>query len=215
MSAIHIECFTEPVFGENAYVVDVGARGPCWVVDPGLPPSAAQIIEHIDRRGLSPAAIVLTHAHADHIAGVDEVLARWPDLPAYVSDGERAMLGDPARNLSMLGGMAVRCSPKEVRALEPPGPVQLGDTSWTILDVAGHSPAGRALYCREAGVAIVGDALFEGSIGRTDFPGSNHDRFLRNIREHLLSLPDETIVYSGHGPATTIGRERRFNPFLQ
>jgi glyoxylase-like metal-dependent hydrolase (beta-lactamase superfamily II) len=82
------------------------------------------------------------------------------------------------------------------------------------LDTSGHSPGGRSLYCPQARVVFTGDALFAGSIGRTDFPGSDHTQFIRNIREQLLSLPPETVIYSGHGPTSTIGNERKSNPFL-
>jgi hydroxyacylglutathione hydrolase len=213
-SVVHVETFFEPTFGENAYVVDTGEGGACWIIDPGLPPSAQQIGAHISRRRLRPDAIVLTHAHADHIAGVPEVLGEFPELPVFVARDERRLLGDPKANLSALGGIVFGCNPPDLRDLEPPGPMRLGDTVWDVADVSGHSPGGRSLYCAAAGVVIVGDALFEGSIGRTDFPGSHHDRLIRNIRTNLFSLPDETVVYSGHGPPTTIGREKQFNPFL-
>jgi len=213
-SVVNIETFVEPTFGENAYVVDTGERGVCWIVDPGLPPSAREISVHVSRRRLKPDAIVLTHAHADHIAGVPEILGEFPTLPVYLAQAERPLLSNPQANLSMLGGIPIRFSPPDVRDLEPPGPLRLGETSWDVADVSGHSPGGRSLYCREAGVVLVGDALFEGSIGRTDFPGCHHERLLRNIRTNLFSLPEETVVYSGHGPPTTIGREKRSNPFL-
>ncbi len=213
-TVVHIAAFVEPNFGENAYVVDTGERGTCWVIDPGLPPSVQQISVHISRRRLKPEAIVLTHAHADHIAGVPEVLGEFPTLPVFISKAERRLLSDPNANLSMLGGLPIGCDPPDVRDLEPPGPIKLGETSWDVADVSGHSPGGRSIYCREAGAVIVGDALFEGSIGRTDFPGSHHERLIRNIRMNLFSLPDDTVVYSGHGPATTIGHEKRTNPYL-
>ncbi|HQL53327.1 MAG TPA: MBL fold metallo-hydrolase, partial [Phycisphaerae bacterium] len=90
----------------------------------------------------------------------------------------------------------------------------LGALTWQVLDVAGHSPGGLAFYCAAAGVVVTGDALFAGSIGRYDFPGSSGARLLANIRQHLLTLPPETVVYAGHGPATTIGDELETNPFL-
>lgn len=219
---VFIESFVEPNFGENAYVVDVGRSGPCWIVDPGLPPSAAEVLEHVEARELRPEAIVLTHGHADHIAGIPEVLEAYPDLPIYIAAADRPMLSRASANLSALGGVPFAVFRADddpnlvrlVRPLEPPGPLALGPSSWQVADVSGHAPGGRSLYCAAAGVVIVGDALFEGSIGRTDFPGSDHRRFIANIRANLLSLPDETVVLSGHGPSTTIGRERRYNPFL-
>jgi glyoxylase-like metal-dependent hydrolase (beta-lactamase superfamily II) len=211
---LHIAAFTDPAFGENAYVVDCGEGGPCWIIDPGLPPSARNILAQIRRRRLTADAIVLTHAHADHIAGIPEILAGLPGLPVHIAAAERRALTDPNANLSAACGLPFAVEVADIRDLEPPGPIRLGDTSWDIFDTSGHSPGGRSLYCAAAGVVIVGDALFEGSIGRTDFPNSDHDRLIRNIRQHLLTLPDETKVYSGHGPVTTIGHERATNPFL-
>ncbi len=211
---IQISDFIEPSFGENAYVVWIEAGGPGWIVDPGAPPSARQIIEHLTAHRIVPEALVLTHGHADHIAGVPEILAAFGDLPVYIADEERPMLTDPAQNLSLSLGTPFKTDVKETRDLPPGETMALGETTWQIFDTSGHSPGGRSLYCAEAGIALVGDALFCGSIGRTDFPHSDHDRLIENIRTHLLTLPDETRVYSGHGPVTTIGEERRGNPFL-
>ncbi len=213
-SSVRVHCFTEPNFGENAYVVDGGTGSECWIIDPGLPPSARQILEYVGRERLRPTALILTHAHADHIVGVPEILAAYAELPVRIAAGERRLLTDPDANLSGSCGLPFTVRPETLLDLEPPGPLRLNDTQWAVLDVSGHSPDGRALYCAAAGAAIVGDALFEGSIGRTDFPGSDHERLIRNIRAHLLTLPEETVVYSGHGPATTIGREKRGNPWL-
>ena len=110
-------------------------------------------------------------------------------------------------------GFGIVTSPAE-RLLAPSDTLELGTSHWTALDVAGHSPAGLAYYSEQVGVVFTGDALFAGSIGRYDFPGSSGPRLLANIRQNLLTLPDATVVYSGHGPATTIAQERASNPFL-
>jgi glyoxylase-like metal-dependent hydrolase (beta-lactamase superfamily II) len=99
--------------------------------------------------------------------------------------------------------------------VSPGDTLSLADLQWQVLDVSGHSPGGVAYYCRAAGVVFAGDALFAGSIGRYDFPGSSRERLLKNIQEHLLTLPDKTVLYSGHGPTSTIGHEREHNWVLQ
>ena len=210
-----IRCFVEPNFGENAYVVWTRQGGPCWIIDPGLPPSAAQIIEFVRSQRLAPDALILTHGHADHIAGVPEVLAAFEDLPVYISEAAKPALTDPGENLSSDIGLAMRTPVPQTRDLEAGMELSLDGTSWHILDTSGHAPGSRSLYCPTAGLVIVGDALFAGSIGRTDFHHSNHADLIGNIREKLFALPDETKVCSGHGPVTTIGEERRTNPFLQ
>lgn len=209
-----IECFTEPAFGENAYVVSVRGAPGCWFIDPGLPPSAAQMLHYVAGNKLTPQAIVQTHAHPDHFAGIPEILAEFPDLPVYLADSEAAFLTDPRVNLSAAMGLPIAIDRPRLRDLPAPSTLTLEGSTWLVFDTSGHSPGGRSLYCREARVAIVGDALFAGSIGRTDFPHSDHDRLIANIKTHLLALPDDTAVLSGHGPATTIGQERRHNPFV-
>lgn len=124
------------------------------------------------------------------------------------------MLTDPMENLSGQFGANITASDEGVKDLVHGDTLVLDDTTWTVLDTSGHSPGGRTIYCKQLKLAIVGDAIFAGSIGRTDFHHSDHNRLIQNIRDHILTLPDDTTLIPGHGPATTVGAERRSNPFL-
>ncbi len=214
-TGLRIETFVEAMFGENCFVVSVRDGGPCWIVDPSFPPQPEEALAYVGSRKLTPDAVVLTHGHADHIAGVEHILHAWPNAPIWIGREDDCMLTDPNANLSAPFGVRL-VVPKSADAyLEPGQSLELDGTQWQVLDTAGHSPGGRSLYCAEAGVVIVGDALFDGSIGRVDFPGSDSQQLLDNIRKHLYTLPDETVVYTGHGPTTAVGREKQFNPFVR
>ncbi len=214
-SSIHIECLVEPNYGENALVISHTEKGPCWIVDPGLPNSAEQIADTIARDELQPVAVLITHGHLDHIAGLLELREKLGEIPVYVAKEERAALTDPKENMSAGVGVPIVVGDIETHDLAPGSEMKLEGVTWQLLDTSGHSPGGRSFYCADAGVVIVGDALFQGSIGRVDFHHSNPDQLLSNIHEHLLTLPGETLVYCGHGPTTTIGEEKQHNMFLQ
>lgn len=210
---LSIEPFTESMFQENAFLLWNRGAPDAWIIDPGMSPQGANLAKAARARQLAPQAILLTHCHADHIADIGALCQEFPDLAIWVPRGEEHMLLDPAANLSAPFGFSVVC-PAASRVLVPGEVLPLGSLSWQVLDVSGHSPGGVAYYCPEASVVFTGDALFAGSIGRYDFPGSSGKRLLENIRRHLLTLPDDTVVYPGHGPVTSIGEERETNPFL-
>jgi hydroxyacylglutathione hydrolase len=209
-----VEVFIEPSFQENGLLLWPADAPDCWVVDPGFPPQCDRLAAAVDRRKLTPRAILLTHCHVDHLAGAETVQTKLAGVPLWAPRDEQHMLDDPYGNLSAQMGLPVT-APPAAELLAPGQTLKLGELPWQVLDVSGHSPGGLAYYCPPAGVVITGDALFASGIGRTDFPGSSGPKLIRNIRENLLTLPPKTVVYSGHGPATTIEREVAVNPFLR
>ncbi len=211
---LHIHITNDPTYMENGYTIHLRDGGPGWIIDPGLPPQASRIVEHIRKKKIDPVAIVLTHAHADHIAGIDEVRKAVGEIPVYLARQEWAALTDPMENLSGMMGPGFSTEVRDPLDLPAGTSLELDGTSWQVRDTSGHSPGGRTLYCVDLGIAIVGDALFSGSVGRVDFPHSNGNQLMQNIHAQLMTLPDDTRVLSGHGPETTIGRERATNPFI-
>lgn len=210
---LQVEVFVEPMFQENGYLLRPADSRTAWVLDPGFPPQADEIVAALQANELEPAGIVITHAHPDHIAGIETLRNAFPQLPIIAPRDEQHMLTDPHANLSAQMGLSITTPPAD-QLVSPDERLTLDTLQWQTLDVRGHSPGGVAYYCASAGVVFTGDALFAGSIGRTDFPGGSLDALLANIRDNLLSLPDDTVIYSGHGPATTVARERETNPFL-
>jgi len=193
----------------NCYVIRDGDA--CVVVDPGMFPEP--LIAMLQAQGTVPDRILLTHGHCDHIAGAAEVRNAFENIRIVCPEGDAAMLGDPQKNLSAPFGMPMT-SPEADERVRPGDVVTVGESQWRVLDTAGHTSGGVSYYCESAAAAIVGDALFACGIGRTNIPGGNPDLLVRNIREQLLTLPDETRVLPGHGPETTVGVERETNPFL-
>ena len=202
----------------NAYVVEVPANdrqtsvSACWVVDPGESPEP--LLNFLRDRGLKPEAILLTHAHADHIAGVDQVRAMFPKIPVLAHALEHEWFQDPQLNLSLFIGEPVSVS-TPTGTLAHAQKISLGGIQFQVLHTPGHSPGSVTLHCASEKFAIVGDTLFQNSIGRSDFPGSDPDVLMQSIKEVLLTLPGDTAIYPGHGPSTTIDKERRSNPFLR
>ncbi len=211
---LRVEVFVDGMFQENGYLLSCAGGRDCWIIDPGFPPQPQQFAEAIENLELKPVGIVLTHCHPDHIAGVGPLRASLGDVPIVAPRGEEQLLIDADANMSAQMGFAIT-APAADQLIAPGDVISLDELIFAVLDVAGHSPAGLAFYCAEVGVVIAGDALFAGSIGRYDFPGSSRQRLLANIQQHLLTLPDKTVLYSGHGPASTIAHEREHNLTLQ
>lgn len=202
-----------PIYEENCYIVARPGRDDCVVIDPGLDPRS--IISVLEEEGLTPAMILNTHGHADHIAGNATLKDAHPDAPIVIGRKDEAMLTDPVLNLSAHSGFPVTSPPADSLVAE--GDIlEIAGFQWEVLDIPGHSP-GHVVFLQRfpTGQVVVfgGDVLFRGSIGRTDFPGGDHEGLIRGIRRKLFTLPEDTVVYPGHGPVTTVAREKRSNPF--
>lgn len=210
-SSLEIHRFVLGPWMTNCYVV-ADNIGRCWIVDAGFDPEA--MISFVQNAELAPQGIALTHAHVDHIAGLESCRAAWPGLPILIHEAERQSLVDPRENLSAALATPV-VAPAATSILEPGGVIEMGGCPFTIHHTPGHSPGGVTLHAPDAGIAIVGDTLFAGSIGRTDFPHSDPEALMRSIQEVLIPMPDATRVLPGHGAETTIESERKNNPFLQ
>lgn len=209
-ASLEITTVTSDGFGENGYIVRCAASGEVAVIDPGN--RVEGIVEWLEHEGAAPVGILLTHAHLDHIEGV-ATLKRAADAPIWLHAADRPLYEAAAQQAAMFG-MRVQELPPPDRAWNHGDAYRLGDCNLEVRHVPGHSPGHVILYSAEAGVAFVGDVVFAGSIGRTDLPGGDYEALMSGIRAQVLSLPDETTLYPGHGPATTVGDERVGNPFL-
>jgi glyoxylase-like metal-dependent hydrolase (beta-lactamase superfamily II) len=200
-------------FDENSYIVQLAVRSDCIVFDPGLEP--ALILSYLDEHALVPAAILCTHGHSDHIAGNAALKRRWPECPLVIGTGDAPKLTDPQLNLSAAFGVSL-VSPPADRTVDDGDRFEAAAIELDVLAAPGHSVGHVVFLCRQATPwrLFGGDVLFRGSIGRSDFPDGDFDALRRAIHDKLFTLPDDTIVYPGHGPETTIGREKRGNPFV-
>jgi hydroxyacylglutathione hydrolase len=195
----------------NAYFI-WNEQNDCLIIDPGG--EADRIFAFVKEKKLNPVAVLLTHAHYDHIGAVDEVRTMYR-LPVYIHKKEQDWLVDPALNLSNHVPYIEEIKLKRAdEILSGEGDLQVGSFQLQIVETPGHSPGSVSYYFEEEQLIFSGDALFEGSIGRTDLPGGNHEVLMKSIHDKLLTLPEETLVLSGHGRETTIQQEMDTNPFL-
>jgi glyoxylase-like metal-dependent hydrolase (beta-lactamase superfamily II) len=180
------------------------------IIDPGLDEHV--IIDSVNKSGMTPKAILLTHGHGDHIAAVKPVKEHF-DLPLYVGRGDKELLRNPSANVSELIGQPI-VAPDPDHLVEDEQSVTIGSLQFTVLATPGHTPGGVCYLDERANLVFTGDSLFWGSIGRTDLPGGSLNTLLDSIKTKLLKLPDGITCYPGHGPKTTIGAEKSQNPFL-
>lgn len=199
-------------FAENTYIAWREGRTDCVVIDPGLEPG--KILRYLDEASLTPAALLLTHGHADHIGGNAALKQRWPDCPLVIGDLDEPKLQDARLNLSAGFGVEVLSPPADLLVKE-------GDTyeaaglEFLIREIPGHSIGHVVFICRGEPLVFDGDVLMAGGVGRTDFPDGSFETLADGIRAKLYTLPDDTQIYPGHGPPTTVGREKHGNPFVR
>lgn len=210
---LNIKSFVFNPFQENTYILS-NEKGECLIFDPGCYSSAEQneISKFIKEQNLTPKLLINTHCHIDHVLGNNFIMEKY-EIPLWMHKDELPLL-HAAPVYGQTYGVQMTPSPEPEKFLDESNPLTFGEYELKIFHVPGHSPGSICFYYKENDLLICGDVLFYESIGRTDLPGGNHAQLLKNIKEKLFKLNDETVVYSGHGPETSIGHEKKHNPFL-
>jgi glyoxylase-like metal-dependent hydrolase (beta-lactamase superfamily II) len=207
-----IECLVLGSYQTNSYIVRVDESSrDCLVIDTGMEPGGAS--DFLLENKLEPLAAVFTHGHIDHIGDLVLLRKHFGRIKVYIHrlDGDK-LTGDPS-NMAVASGIRFITDPAEV-LVEDGDVVEEAGISLKVLHTPGHTPGGISLHCESEGILFSGDTLFAESVGRTDFPGGSTTELIESIRSKLLNFSDDTIVYPGHGPSTTIGHEKKNNPFL-
>lgn len=211
---IHIHSFVCNPYQENTYVLH-DDDGVCAIIDPGMYGTAEEqaLQEFIEENGLRPELLLNTHCHIDHVLGNHFIHEQYRLLPLF-HENELPLLVEVQHYAPQMG-LRYDVSPIGEQFLPESGTIGIGAEKLQLIFAPGHSPGHLCFYHQEQGLLIGGDVLFYNSIGRTDLPGGDHEQLLDSIRTNIYSLPDETVVYPGHGPQTTIGHEKHSNPFVR
>ena len=208
MSDFRIKAYQVGQLGTNCYVMYRESLKKAVIVDPGG--DGAYILDMCRELSLAPEAILLTHGYFGHILAVKDIKEAFPEVKIYAGQQEKGLLEDPAINLSSSFGRACTVSADEYA--EDGASFSIGGITFQVLFTPGHTSGSVCYMVRSESVLISGDTLFLRSLGRTDFPTGNQSMILRSIRERLFALPEDTMVYPGHGGVTTIGHEKVHNP---
>lgn len=210
---LKIKSFVFSPIQENTYLL-YNAHNECMIIDPGcyFPEEKDELKGFITQSGLIPRMLLNTHCHLDHVFG-NKFIAETYSLTLQLHAKEKMLL-DYAPTSGLMYNMPFDNYTGDYLFLKEGDLIKLGEDELAVIEAPGHSPGHICFYCAKQNFIISGDVLFNRSIGRTDLPGGDHDALIKNIKEKLLILPDETVVYSGHGPETTIGEEKKYNPFL-
>lgn len=211
---IHIKAFVCNPYQENTYLL-YDETGSGVIIDPGMytKQEEEQVLAFIKEERLKLEHLFSTHCHIDHVLGNKLIYESFGLLPAF-HESEIPIYAE-IQSYAPQMGIRYEVSPISENFLPDSGTVQFGNNELELIFAPGHSPGHLCFYNKENGFLIGGDVLFKGSIGRTDLPGGNHDQLLHSITSQIYTLPEETVVYPGHGPATTVGQEKRTNPFVR
>ena len=211
---LKIRSFVFSPIQENTYLL-FDEFNNCAIIDPGCYFDAEkdELVGFIQKSGLQAKMLLNTHCHLDHVFG-NKYIAETYNLVAHIHQKEKPIL-EMAPASGLMYDMPFDNYSGEFIFLKEGDKITIGHDELAVIEVPGHSPGHICFYCAKQNFLIGGDVLFNHSVGRTDLPGGDHEQLIKNIKEKLFVLPDETIVYSGHGPATSIGEEKRFNPYLQ
>lgn len=211
---IHIKPFVCNPYQENTYLL-YDESGASVIIDPGMysPAEEKEVLGFIDEHDLKLEYVLNTHCHIDHILGNRLIYDTYGLLPTFHE--KEIPLYAEVQNYAPQMGIRYEVSPISETFLPESGTVRFGDHLLELIFAPGHSPGHLCFYSRSQGFIIGGDVLFNGSIGRTDLPGGNHTQLIQSISDKIYQLPDDTVVYPGHGPATTVGQEKRTNPFVR